>query len=223
MRMTFAVFAFAAALAPGDSAAQDYSLLTRILPREAEIALALSAAPEHLRPDAAVYVFTDRGYELAREGTNDFTCLNNRDSFFYGADALKPTCWDAVGRDSYVAVMLDVGAAIAAGTPQDEIKAAIEGGFASGRYRSPDRTGVAYMLAGDVRVDHTGAVTEQLYPGHYMFYAPGVTSADLGYDRAAAGADPSLPFVFDGGAGGARLAYIIVAPGSVAGGAHAAH
>jgi hypothetical protein len=198
--------------APVAAFAQAADPLTMVLPREADIALALSAAPEHLREAATVYVFTVTGYELAREGTNGFTCLNNRDSFFYDAVALKPTCWDAAGADSYVPVMLDVAAALAAGTPHAAIVEAVEQGFATGRYKSPGRTGIAYMLAGDVMVDEFGAVTEQLYPGHYMFYAPGVTSADIGYDLAAAQADPTLPFVFASGAGGGRLAYMIVAP-----------
>lgn len=197
----------------------DFSQITLILPRAADIALAVSAAPPHLRDAAAVYVFTADGYELAREGTNGFTCFINRDAFYYGADNLKPTCWDATGADSYVPVMLDVGAMLAAGTPHERIKAEIEAGFASGRYREPAKGGVAYMLAGDVRVDRTGAVTEQVFPGHYMFYAPHVTSADLGYDREAGRADASLPFIFAGGAGGTHLGYIIVAP-NPAGPAH---
>lgn len=213
MRIVFSASALVMLSSPALAQdAADFSQITLILPREADIALALSAAPPHLRDGATVYVFTQDGYELAREGSNGFTCFNNRDAFFYGANNLKPTCWDAAGRDSYVPVMLDVGAMLAAGTPHEEIKAEIESGFASGRYREPSRSGVAYMLAGDVRVDGRGAVTEQVFPGHYMVYAPNVTNADLGYDREAGRADASLPFIYAGGAGGARLGYIIAAP-----------
>lgn len=209
----FAAALALAAISIAPAAAQQPDSLTLVLPREADMALALSAAPEHLRDGATVYVFTETGYELAREGDNGFVCLNNRDSFFYGSDALKPTCWDRNGHDSYVPVMLDVGAALAAGTPRPQIVDAIAEGFASGRYKSPERPGVAYMLAGDVRVDETGAVTEQVFPGHYMFYAPGVTNEDIGFDPAARRADPTLPSIFAGGAGGAALAYIIAVPG----------
>lgn len=206
------LFVLCAALA-APALGQDADQLTLVLPREADMALALSAAPLHLRDGATVYVFTETGYELAREGSNGFVCLNNRDSFFYDSDALKPTCWDRNGRDSYVPVMLDVGNALAAGTPRERIMADVEAGFASGKYREPGLGGVAYMLAGDVRVDAAGAVTEQLFPGHYMLYAPHVTNEDLGYDREAGRADPTLPFIFADGAGGAHLGYIIAAPG----------
>jgi hypothetical protein len=71
------------------------------------------------------------------------------------------------------------------------------------------------MLAGDVQLDPaTGQVTKQLFPGHYMFYALATTNAQLGYSRETAAADPTIPFVFSGGAGGTRgLGYIIAVPG----------
>ena len=69
------------------------------------------------------------------------------------------------------------------------------------------------MLAGDIALNATtGAITSQAFPGHYMIYAPGVTSADLGYSRQAATGDASLPFIFRSGAGGTELGYLIIVP-----------
>jgi len=43
------------------------------LPRDLEIQLALSALPPHLRDHATVYVLNpDKGFEVARTGTNGF-------------------------------------------------------------------------------------------------------------------------------------------------------
>jgi hypothetical protein len=186
--------------------------LNIVLPPEKEIALALSAAPAHLRGQATVYVYGPKGFEVARQGRNGFTCLVNRDGFFYGGTAVKPTCWDPAGADSYVPVMLRVGELLAKGEELPAIRADIAAGFAAGRFHKPKRTGIAFMLAGDVTVDSTGAVTKQQFPGHYMFYAPGVTNADIGYSAAAAKAGANLPSIFAGGAGGADLAYLIVVP-----------
>lgn len=188
--------------------------LDLILPRAAEERLALSAAPAHLRAAATVYVYGDGGYERTRVGSNGFTCLVNRDGFFYAGTQLKPTCWDAEGAETYVPVMLEVGRMLAAGASPDEVRGAVAAGFAEGRFQAPRRGGVAFMLAGDVDVDPaTGEVTRQAFPGHYMFYAVGATSAQLGYDRDAARADATLPSVFAGGAGGEQgLAYIIAVP-----------
>src|ERR1700722_16461003 len=46
------------------------------LPRDLEIQLALSALPPHLRDNATVYVLNpDKGFEVARPGTNGFYAL----------------------------------------------------------------------------------------------------------------------------------------------------
>ena len=46
------------------------------LPRDLEIQVALSALPPHLRDNATVYVLNpDKGFEVARKGTNGFTPL----------------------------------------------------------------------------------------------------------------------------------------------------
>lgn len=93
-------------------------------------------------------------------------------------------------------------------------RAAIDAGFARGEFRAPTRSGVAYMLAGDVDLDlGSGRVLRRGFPGHYMFYAVGATSAQLGVTREAFAADPSLPIAFEAGAGGAHgLSYIIAVP-----------
>jgi hypothetical protein len=46
------------------------------LPRDLEIQLALSALPPHLRDNATVYVLNpDKGFEVARKGSNGFHAL----------------------------------------------------------------------------------------------------------------------------------------------------
>lgn len=205
-------FTLCAGITYASEAPDTRGALNVTFPREVEIALALSGGPAHLRDGASVYVYGPKGFERAKDGTNGFTCLVNRDAFFYGADNFKPTCWDAEGLNSYVPVMLRVGELLAQGKATTEIRADIEAGFKSGHYKRPARGGVAFMTAGDVKLDAKGKITATAFPGHMMFYAPGVTSADLGYSAAAAKQDRTLPFVFDRGAGGSELAYIIAVP-----------
>ncbi len=185
-----------------------------IFPRDVEMELALSGAPAHLRSGAAVYVYGTTGFEKARSGTNGITCLLNRDAFIYGSKQFKPTCWDAVGESTYIPVMLEVGKLLAQQQTPDSIRAAIDAGFANLTFRAPTTGGVAYMLAGDIDLDlKTGRVLRQAFPGHYMFYAIGASTAQLGTTREALTANPALPSVFTGGAGGSHgLSYIIVAP-----------
>lgn len=180
-----------------------------LLSPEKEIELALKAAPVHLRNEATVYVFGKRGYEKARTGTNGFNCMVNRDGIQNGDNTLHPTCWDPEGSRTILPVMLRVGELMAQGRSANEIKRDIDDGFAQGRFHSPAKSGIAYMLAGDVKFDpKTGELASTVFPPHYMIYAPGVTNADIGMSQAAT--TPGLPFVYSGYSGGAKTAYIIV-------------
>lgn len=183
-----------------------------LLPREQEIELAIGAAPEHLRKQATVYVFGKKGYEKARTGTNGFTCLVNRDGAQSGDQTLRPTCWDMEGSKTIVPVMLRVGELLAQGKSAAEIKRDIEAGFSDGRFREPSKTGIAYMLSGDVKKfdTKTGKVISLDFPPHYMIYAPGLTNADIGMTKEGYQINPSLPAVYSGYSGGSHTAYIIV-------------
>jgi hypothetical protein len=205
------------ALGFGTACAEDVrdtrAILDVVMPPDIEAELALSGAPPHLRDGATVYVYGETGFTKFRDGLNGFTCLVNRDGFLYGGRSFKPTCWDAEGLTSYVPVMLRVGELLAAGKSTEDVREDIETGFREGRFHRPTRTGIAYMLVGDVDVDtNTGEITRTAFPGHYMIYAPGVTNADLGYSPEASRINRSLPFVFDRGAGGSDLAYLITVP-----------
>jgi len=193
-----------------------------LMNREQEIELALKAAPVHLRQDATVFVFGKSGYEKIRTGTNGFNCMVNRDGLQNGDSSVHPTCWDAEGSRTILPVMLRVGELLARGKSAAYIKQDIDEGFAQGRFHSPAKTGVAYMLAGDVKFDQkSGQLSTVEYPPHYMIYAPGVTNADLGVSGEALKQTPGLPFVYSGYSGDTRTAYIIV-PANQSG-AHATH
>ena len=180
-----------------------------LLSQEQEIELALKAAPAHLRTAATVYTFGKRGYEKARAGTNGFNCMVNRDGIQNGDTAVHPTCWDPEGSRTILPVMLRVGELLARQKSAADIKHDIDEGFAQGRFHSPAKTGIAYMLAGDVKFDpKSGQLSTTVFPAHYMIYAPGVTNADIGMSKEAT--TPGLPFVYSGYSGGSKTAYIIV-------------
>jgi hypothetical protein len=165
--------------------------LPELLPQEQEIALALGAAPEHLRNNAGVYVLKRNGFVKVRDSTNGFTCIVNRDHPLNQ----KPVCFDAEGTATVLPKILRVGELLMQGKPMSAINAEIAEGFRTGKYIPPRRAGVAYMLSGDIRNynPHTGKV--ESFPPHVMFYAPNLTNADLGVTPEALAKDPSLPFV----------------------------
>ena len=162
--------------------------LPELMSQDEEIALALSAAPELLRKDAAVYVLEKDGFHKVREGRNGFTCIVNRDSPMNQ----KPTCWDREGSETIVPVVLRTGELLMKGTPVSEIKAEIEEGFRSGKYISPRRPGVAYMLSHGNRNYDPRTGKTMIFPPHVMFYAPNLTNEDIGSKGDGAG---GLPFI----------------------------
>jgi hypothetical protein len=164
--------------------------------------MALAAAPPHLRGGAAVYVLERNGFVRAREGTNGFSCIVNRDHPLNR----KPTCYDAEGSATILPKVMRVGELLMKGTPMPAIAEEIREGFRTGKYISPRRAGVAYMLSGDVQVFNPQTGQMGSFPPHVMFYAPNITNADIGTTQDALAADPHLPQVAYQGPQG----YIIV-------------
>ncbi len=165
--------------------------LPELLSREKEIELALSAAPEHLRKGAGVYVLQRNGFVKVRHSANGFTCIVNRDHPLNW----KPVCFDAEGTATILPKILRVGELLMQGTPMSKIDAEIAEGFRTGKYISPRRPGVAYMFSGDIRNFNPQTGKVESFPPHVMFYAPNLTNADLGTTPEALAKDPSLPFV----------------------------
>ncbi len=173
------------ALVPFAAAADGPAGLPRTLPRDLEIELALSAAPEHLRPGAAVYVLTEDGFELARAsskgGSNGFTCFVTRGLGGEGRanDHVEPMCYDEEGMETFGAVAFDRYRMLRQGVDPQEVRAEIAAGFVRGTYRAPTRGGVIYMLSPINKVpDGRGGVLD--YVPHLMFYAPYVSNREIG-------------------------------------------
>jgi hypothetical protein len=131
------------------------------------------------------------GFVKVRDSTNGFTCIVNRDHPLNQ----KPVCFDAEGTATILPKILRVGELLMQGKPMSEIDAEITDGFRTGKYISPRRPGVAYMLSGDIRNFNPQTGKVESFPPHVMFYAPNLTNADLGTTPEALAKDPSLPFV----------------------------
>src|SRR5215471_8206263 len=164
------------------------------LPRDLEIQLALSALPPHLRDNATVYVLNpDKGFEVARKGTNGFHALVARtgDDTFRGSwvftkyrdDILYPISFDEAGAQAQMRVFLDAAEMQARGTPPGELKRIIQHRHKTGYYKAPERAGISYMLSPILRTyfnpDESDKAVTMNYP-HVMYDAPGVSNQDIG-------------------------------------------
>ena len=173
------------------------------LPRDLEIQLALSALPPHLRDNATVYVLNpDKGFEVARKGTNGFHAFVARtgDDAFRGAwplteyrdDILYPVSFDKAGAKQQMRVFFDAARMQAKGTPPGKLKKIIKDRFKTGYYKAPERAGISYMLSPILRTyfnpEESDKVLTMNYP-HVMYYAPDVSNEDIGGGKLG-GMDP---------------------------------
>jgi hypothetical protein len=164
------------------------------LPRDLEIQLALSALPPHLRDNATVYVLNpDRGFEVARKGTNGFSALVARtgDDTFRGTwplrqyrdDILYPISFDEAGAKAQMRVFFDAAEMQAKGTPPEELKKIIQQRYKSAYYKAPARAGVSYMLSPILRTYVNPDANENVATAnipHVMYYAPNVSNEQIG-------------------------------------------
>lgn len=176
--------------------------LPPLLPRVQEMEMALSAAPEHLRKEAAVYVLQRGGYVQARAGTNGFTCLVLRED---GGTA--PICYDAEGTQTTFRADLRRAELREKGQAEKEADQIIADEYKTGKLLAPRRAGVAYMLSTEfTQHDHKTGKQVQVFPPHVMFYAPYLKNSDIGARPDQRGSQ-THPWILNEGT---PRAYIIV-------------
>jgi hypothetical protein len=175
------------------------------LPREEKIKLAESAAPPELSGKAAVYVLERSGYVKVRDGDNGFSCFVDRQNLLN----LEPTCFDAEGSATTLVTRLYVEQQRAQGRSEQQIKAELDQGYKSGKFRAPQKPGIVYMMSdqGYIFVESVNRLVN--LPAHLMFYVPYATDKDIGSPPAAA----NMPHLIRAGQ---PDAVVVVIPGQVA-------
>ncbi len=180
-----------------------------IADRNAEIALARSAAPPSISNDAAILVLTPRGYVTAVEGKNGFVCFVDRswssvfdDPEFWNPRGRGPTCMNPAAVRSVLPLQRRLTDLALSGMSREEILARVKDAIAKKELSPPEIGSMSYMMSKQQYLND-GAV--HWHP-HLMFYVPGDTNP------AAWGANlPSSP-VLGGGQdlpGGGRLPWTI--------------
>jgi hypothetical protein len=174
------------------------------LPREERIKLAESAAPPEIAGQATVYLLERSGYVKIREGTNGFSCLVDRQTPLN----LEPTCFDAEGSATTLPTRLYVEEQRAKGKSEEQLRAEIDEGYRSGKYKTPSKPGIVYMMSDKGYLLVPGTNKLVAIPPHLMFYAPYATDKDIGSPPGAR----NMPRVIRPGQ---PDACIIVIPGPV--------
>src|SRR5580700_1381389 len=151
-------------------AAYDFSLS-----REEKIKLAKSAAPPEVADKATVYVLDRTGYVKTQDGSNGFTCFVDRQTPLNQ----EPTCFDAEGSETTLITRLFAEEMRGKGKSEEDINAAIQDGYKTGKYRAPRKPGIVYMMSDAIYIYIAERNLIVHGPPHLMFYAPYATEKDI--------------------------------------------
>lgn len=177
--------ALGSAIALASSLAMAQSIPLDRMPADLETRYALSALPPALRAEAGIYLLDpEKGYSLARKGTNGIACLIERTAWEladFRDDIYIPLCYDAAGLDGHFRVIMEVATLRAGGIQPIELKLEVERRYGNGTYTVPQKAGLSYMIAPVMRtVGPPDMKVLTMAMPHFMYYAPGVTNADIG-------------------------------------------
>ena len=166
--------------------------------RNAEIALARSAAPKSISRFATVAVLGRRGYETASRGGNGFTCLverawmnafDNRE--FWNPRVRGPICYNPPASRSILLYTLTRTKLVVAGLSKTQMMDRIDSLLAKGRLPAPESGAMSYMMSKQSDLgDSVGS-----WRPHLMFHLSKSARAKGG---ASWGADaPGSPVLMD--------------------------
>ena len=144
-----------------------------IADRNAEIALAKSAAPKAISDNADVMVLERQGYKTAAKGTNGFVCMVERswtapfgDPEFWNPKIRGPICFNPAAARTYLPITISRTRLALAGKSEAQIRDAIDSAFDKRELPPLEAGAMCYMLSKQGYLgDHAG----HFHP-HLMFW-----------------------------------------------------
>jgi hypothetical protein len=153
--------------------------------RDAEIALARSAAPESISNDAKVLVLEWRGYETAVEGKNGFVCMVERSWMspfnsgqFWNPKVRVPQCFNPAAARTILPLIVMRTGMVLAGLSKAQMIDGIKAAYDDKELPAPEPGAMCYMMS------RAGYLNDSLghYVPHLMFYFPLTDKSSWGAD-----------------------------------------
>jgi hypothetical protein len=146
-----------------------------IADRNAEIALARTAAPPSISRDARIMVLGPHGYETAVEGKNGFVCMVERawmnpfDSpEFWNPKNRSPICLNPPAARTVLPLTLMRTKLVFAGESKEEVKESIKAAIEKKELPELEAGAMSYMMSREAYLTDAGSHNM----AHLMFYAP---------------------------------------------------
>jgi hypothetical protein len=156
-----------------------------LMERNAEVALARSAAPESISKDAEIMVLGNHGYEIAENGKNGFVCLVERswsapinDPDFWNPKLRGPICLNAPAARSYFPLTIKKTELVLAGRSKAQMSEAMSAAFDKKELPTIESGAMCYMLSKQGYLSDSGG---HWHP-HLMFFVPLTDPAAWGAD-----------------------------------------
>ena len=191
------------AIFAGQSEAKYPPLREYMMQRDAEIALAKSAAPANISERATIKVRTASGYEAVHQGNNGFVCMVMRGwtaptytptqfrNLVYDATVRAPICFDpAASRTVMPYYELRSKLGMEGKTPE-QIAESVQSAYVTGKLPKRESVSFAYMWSAD---QNLGPGIGAWHP-HMMIFAPYYENSMLGGNEFG----HALPQVSDDG------------------------
>jgi hypothetical protein len=151
--------------------------------RDAEIAMARSAAPASISADAEIQVLGPKGYETAVMGKNGFVCMvqrswaNSTDAGeFWNPKHRSPNCFNQAAASTLMQIYLMKTRLVLAGKSKPEIGAAIAAALEKKEFPALAPGAMDYMMSKDQYLND-GA---KCWHPHVMFFVSGDAAKSWG-------------------------------------------
>jgi hypothetical protein len=157
-----------------------------IADQNAEIALALSAAPASIAKEAEVMVLGKTGFTTAVKGTNGFVCLVERswamatdDPEFWNPKVRSPNCFNAAAARTFAQIFLMKTRLVLQGKSKAEILAATTAALEKGELPALGPGAMCYMMS---KQQYLNDGVMSWHP-HVMVFVPGDAAKSWGADK----------------------------------------
>jgi hypothetical protein len=154
--------------------------------RDAEIALAKSAAPATISNDAEVLILSKDGYHTAIEGKNGFTCIVERSWMnpvdsqeFWNPKVRGPICYNPQASRSILPYTIQRTRLALKGLTQSQIADSMKAALNSNLIPLPEAGAMSYMLSKD---GYLGDTVGHWHP-HLMFHIANASAASWGANQ----------------------------------------
>jgi hypothetical protein len=146
-----------------------------LMERNAEIALARSAAPPSISRDATVMILGSHGYEAAVEGKNGFVCVVERGWMnpfdspeFWSPKTRGALCFNPPAARTVLPMTLMRTKLVLAGKSKAEVRASIKTAIENKELPGLEAGAMSYMMSKDAYLTDAGGHNM----AHLMFYTP---------------------------------------------------